>query len=96
MNITGLIAYCRRRGIEFRLGNGTIQIHGAAGLVEEMLPVLRTRKDEIITYLAIETRCARHIREIHDSAEPVLSEAQAEVALIETQALLNRVMSRRA
>ncbi len=96
MNIARLISYCREHGIEFCLGNGTVRVRGTADIVEEMLPVLRARKAEIIEYLSIEMIYSGNLPEVYYRGEPVYSEADAEVALVETQALLSRVMSKRA
>jgi len=86
MDIARLIAHCRSHGIEFSLGNGTVKIRGTARIVEEILPVLRAHKEEIITYLSIEMIHTYDIPNTHH---------EAELALVETQALLNRVMARR-
>lgn len=82
MHIARLIACCREQGIEFCLGNGTVRVRGAADAVEEMLPVLRARKKEIIAYLSAQTSCQAGCT------------ADAEAAFRETRALLNRLMSR--
>jgi hypothetical protein len=95
MDISRLITYCRRNGIEFALGNGTVRIRGTAGIVEELLPVLRERKSEIIDFLSLEViqNCERH--GLYHESHPFIPEAVVEIARTETQALLSRVMSQR-
>lgn len=82
MHIARLIAYCREQGIEFCLGNGTVRVRGAAETIEEMLPVLRAHKKEIIAYLSTPPPCSAGFA------------TNAEAAFMETRALLNRLMSR--
>ncbi|NLC24520.1 hypothetical protein NB640_00810 [Oxalobacter vibrioformis] len=96
MNIARLIAYCREHGIEFCLGNGTVKVRGTADIIEEILPVLRAHKKEIIDHLSIEMIHAGCLPEVYYRGEPVYTEAQADLALVKTQALLNRVMSKSA
>lgn len=95
MNIARLIAYCREHGIEFCLGNGTVRVRGTANIVEEILPVLRANKKEIIDHLSLEMIRTGYQPEVYFRGEPVYTEAQADFALVKTQALLNRVMSKR-
>lgn len=94
MNIARLIACCRERGIEFSLGEGTVKVRGMSEIVEDILPTLRDRKKEIVEYLSIEKLAAiSRCSEYHDH-KPV-SVADVEIALIQTKALLDRVMSQR-
>lgn len=96
MNIARLIAYCREHGIEFCLGNGTVRVRGTVDIVEEVLPVLRAHKKEIIDHLSIEKIHSGILPEVYFRGEPVYTETQADVALAETRALLSRVMSKQA
>lgn len=96
MNIARLIAYCRDNGVEFYLSDDTVKVRGAAGIVEEILPVLRAHKTEIIEYLAIEKINICPTQGLPHESEPVFSETDAENAMIQTQNLLNRIMSRHA
>ncbi|MCM1513096.1 MAG: hypothetical protein NC112_08335 [Oxalobacter formigenes] len=83
MHIAKLIAYCREQGIEFCLKNGAVRVRGATDVVEELLPVLRARKKEIIAHLLAQPPCIDN------------GSADADAAFTETRALLNRLMSRR-
>jgi hypothetical protein len=95
MDIARLITFCRESGIDFCLGSGTVKVRGIASVVEELLPLLREHKNEIIEYLSFETiqTCGKYA--LYHERNCFISKTMTEIARMETVALLERLMSQR-